>query len=705
MCIQVSGNGKLHYGAGKQSASTSTATSRRTFRRRARKLETFPLTKSRGEGVEQFICRARALSATCEYGALAAEMLRDKIVVGVADHSLRRQLLSDAKLTLQTAIDTFRAHEATNYQLQQIEMPHTTEEVVNWTASKHKKTKEKEERVQPRGQGIRITQCFYCGGSHLRKKELCPAYENHRSATDSSRVAAIPVKYQHQKEMDYSSGNGGPGARDKSKVGYRDHIQQQTDNILGTRWRAILVAPISLGTVDSTRGFQRALMETLRGLNGVAVIADNISARESTGKQVTYMDHVLSADGLKADPQKVQAIQGMQRFLRMVNYLAKFLPSLATLSEPLRQLTCQDTTWVWDSAQQQAFVNIKTAVSTTPVLQYYNQWNYKLQEDLNQGHDSDQEVIKPLQNISMHQHLNVTHTTLSRIQQCTTADGGLQAFATIIKEGWPERKSDVPERVREYWHCRDELSVYYSTIFRGERLVVPQEMRAEILQKAHASHQGLEASLRKVRDTLYWPRMKDDVERTIIPHASPAQSSRLCPEHRISSTLLHPSYHPRGNGKAEASVKIAKNIMNKCLQTKSHTWLTLLEWHNIPTSGLTTSPVQRLMSRRTRTQMRTSTELLKPRVLERVPELEKKQKYKSQEVYIKPAPQAASKFWSPETITQQLSSHSYEAITKEGTRVRQNREALQSTNSRVDTHIEGQGLHLENAVQNNHWRQ
>ncbi|KAJ8879239.1 hypothetical protein PR048_019845 [Dryococelus australis] len=34
----------------------------------------------------------------------------------------------------------------------------------------------KEDRVQPRGQGVRITQCFYCGGSHVHKKELCLAY-------------------------------------------------------------------------------------------------------------------------------------------------------------------------------------------------------------------------------------------------------------------------------------------------------------------------------------------------------------------------------------------------------------------------------------------------------------------------------------------------------------------------------------------------
>ncbi|KAJ8889427.1 hypothetical protein PR048_008926 [Dryococelus australis] len=38
-----------------------------------------------GESVEQFICRARAPSATYEYGVVAMEMVRDNIVVGMAD--------------------------------------------------------------------------------------------------------------------------------------------------------------------------------------------------------------------------------------------------------------------------------------------------------------------------------------------------------------------------------------------------------------------------------------------------------------------------------------------------------------------------------------------------------------------------------------------------------------------------------------------
>ena len=57
-------------------------------------------------------------------------------------------------------------------------------------------------------------------------------------------------------------------------------------------------------------------------------------------KTVSYMGHVLSAQGLAADPEKVNAItevprptnvQGVQRLLGVANYLAKFTPQLSSL--------------------------------------------------------------------------------------------------------------------------------------------------------------------------------------------------------------------------------------------------------------------------------------------------------------------------------------------------------------------------------------
>jgi len=60
-----------------------------------------------------------------------------------------------------------------------------------------------------------------------------------------------------------------------------------------------------------------------------------------------YVGHVLSADGVKPHPQKVEAIiamptpanrEDLQRFLGVVTYLSKFIPNMSQKSAPLRHL-------------------------------------------------------------------------------------------------------------------------------------------------------------------------------------------------------------------------------------------------------------------------------------------------------------------------------------------------------------------------------
>ena len=96
--------------------------------------------------------------------------------------------------------------------------------------------------------------------------------------------------------------------------------------------------------------------------------------------------------------------------------------------------------------------------------------------------------------------------------------------------------------------------------------------------------------------------------------------------HKTSS----PGY-PRSNGKVENNIKTAKNLMKKAYQANADPWLAILDFRNTPTQGMTTSPVQRLMSRRTRKLLTTATSLLKPKVTQELEALrqakERQKKY------------------------------------------------------------------------------
>ena len=56
----------------------------------------------------------------------------------------------------------------------------------------------------------------------------------------------------------------------------------------------------------------------------------------------------------------------------MVNQLGKFLPNLATVTEPLRALLSTRSSWYWDQPLVRAFDEIKQMLSSRPVLSFYD---------------------------------------------------------------------------------------------------------------------------------------------------------------------------------------------------------------------------------------------------------------------------------------------------------------------------------------------
>ncbi|XP_035211503.1 uncharacterized protein K02A2.6-like [Stegodyphus dumicola] len=79
-------------------------------------------------------------------------------------------------------------------------------------------------------------------------------------------------------------------------------------------------------------------------------------------------------------------------------------------------------------------------------------------------------------------------------------------------------------------------------------------------------------------------------------------------------------YHPQSNGLAERSVQTAKKLLKKAQADHADPYLALLAHRNTPTNEMLGSPAQRLMSRRTRTILPTSEELLKPQLVKNVKE-------------------------------------------------------------------------------------
>ena len=96
-------------------------------------------------------------------------------------------------------------------------------------------------------------------------------------------------------------------------------------------------------------------------------------------KEVSYLGHIVSQDGVATDPEKVEAVrnwpspkcvQEVRSFLGFVGYYRRFCPDFATISRPLNILTSKDSSFKWEQDEENAFQTLKQLLTEAPVLTY-----------------------------------------------------------------------------------------------------------------------------------------------------------------------------------------------------------------------------------------------------------------------------------------------------------------------------------------------
>ena len=169
---------------------------------------------------------------------------------------------------------------------------------------------------------------------------------------------------------------------------------------------------IPFGITSAPEIFQRKMTELLSGLPGVEVIIDDILVHGSSvaehdarleaalrrihdsglrlnrdkcefrKSEVSYFGQVINSNGIQPSPDRVEAIRSMsaptnvqelRRLVGMVNYLGRFVPDLANIISPMTDLLKSDVVWNWDSAQENAFNDVKNLLTRAPVLTFYDQ--------------------------------------------------------------------------------------------------------------------------------------------------------------------------------------------------------------------------------------------------------------------------------------------------------------------------------------------
>jgi hypothetical protein len=97
--------------------------------------------------------------------------------------------------------------------------------------------------------------------------------------------------------------------------------------------------------------------------------------------EVKVLGHIVSADGVKTDPEKVKAVQAIpsprnagqaRRFIGMASYYRRFIKDFSIIARPLIDLWKKNVPFSWGEDEQVAFDKLKEALINSPCLAHHD---------------------------------------------------------------------------------------------------------------------------------------------------------------------------------------------------------------------------------------------------------------------------------------------------------------------------------------------
>jgi hypothetical protein len=313
-------------------------------------------------------------------------------------------------------------------------------------------------------------------------------------------------------------------------------------------------------------------------------------------KEVNYLGHVITENGVRPDPTKVEAVEKFPRpvnekqlksFLGMIGYYRKFIPKFSKIASPLHALLKKGASFEWTVNQENAFQGLKDKLITQPILQFpdftkefiltTDASNLGLGAVLSQG-----EIGKDLPIAYASRNLNQAEKNYS------TSEKELLAIIWAVKHfrpylygrkfkiacdhkplTWIMNVKDPGSRLVR-WRIKLEEYDYEIIYKKGaintnadalsrinmtvkeetdkETRDVSEEEKKQILYEYHdaplGGHRGMNKTYKAIKSKFSWPNMKREIEEYIRKCRSCQINKLLNPRGRAPMEITTTADHP-----------------------------------------------------------------------------------------------------------------------------------------------------------------
>ncbi|UYV82560.1 K02A2.6-like, partial [Cordylochernes scorpioides] len=272
-------------------------------------------------------------------------------------------------------------------------------------------------------------------------------------------------------------------------------------------------------------------------------------------KEVAYLGHIISAEGVKTDPEKTETVRKwptpkdltqLRSFLGLCTYYRRFIPGFSNIARPLHRLTESGRPFVWTPDCQRAMEKLKEMLVAAPILAYPRPGDSFILDT-----DAERQLSRCIQRLQEYQ-VKIQHRPGKRHQNADALS----------------RRPCVPQ----CGHCARAEDKY------GVRQITVQEI--DEVEEQHWTGQALRKAQREDRDLLPMINWKESDERPswedVAPYSPKTKSLwSLWNSLTLRDGVLYRKWESE-DGKHESW---------KLVLPRSHVPLALQEMHSSPTGG------------------------------------------------------------------------------------------------------------------------
>ena len=131
------------------------------------------------------------------------------------------------------------------------------------------------------------------------------------------------------------------------------------------------------------------------------------------------------------------------------------------------------------------------------------------------GFAFDEEIAELNDEQMQELRLVASERTIGIMQAAAAGDEDYQSLRAQVTRGWPETASELPPELRQYFTFADEIVVSGGLMFKGNRVIVPLSARDLMLQRIHSSHIGVNACIRRARESVFLPGITADIKKLV----------------------------------------------------------------------------------------------------------------------------------------------------------------------------------------------